>query len=187
MRRKGTVEGYGNCADRSADKVGLDGLPLLALCEHEPPLKAFPSGRSKELIAIDGLPVVLRTGHLKSWHRRHEISVSAVRRAATEPSTAIVTEAGRQAPEQPRALVQRSGPLHSKGGIEGGRGSEVIRAERRGGMTMAGREELRTVLDLLRWGDVLMVTTHWSPRPQHWRERHRRTIKARGAAQKATE
>jgi len=37
-------------------------------------------------------------------------------------------------------------------------GCEVIRAEKRSGTTTAGREELRTVLDFLRKGDVLMVT-----------------------------
>ena len=36
-------------------------------------------------------------------------------------------------------------------------GCEVIRAEKRSGTTTAGREELRTVLDFLRKGDVLMV------------------------------
>src|SRR5712692_11643929 len=37
-------------------------------------------------------------------------------------------------------------------------GCEVIRAEKRSGTTREGREELRTVLDFLRKGDVLMVT-----------------------------
>src|SRR5579864_665243 len=37
-------------------------------------------------------------------------------------------------------------------------GCEVIRAEKRAGTTTQGREELRTVLDFLRKGDVLMVT-----------------------------
>jgi DNA invertase Pin-like site-specific DNA recombinase len=37
-------------------------------------------------------------------------------------------------------------------------GCEVIRAEKKSGTTTAGREELRTVLDFLRPGDVLMVT-----------------------------
>src|SRR5260370_12261644 len=37
-------------------------------------------------------------------------------------------------------------------------GCEVIRAEKRSGTTTQGREELRTVLDFLRQGDVLMVT-----------------------------
>jgi hypothetical protein len=36
-------------------------------------------------------------------------------------------------------------------------GSEVVRAEKRSGTTTQGREELRTVLDFLRKGDVLMV------------------------------
>jgi DNA invertase Pin-like site-specific DNA recombinase len=37
-------------------------------------------------------------------------------------------------------------------------GCEVIRSEKRSGTTTAGREELLTVLDFLRKGDVLMVT-----------------------------
>src|SRR4051794_15889734 len=37
-------------------------------------------------------------------------------------------------------------------------GCEVIRSEERSGTTTAGREELRTVLEFLRKGDVLMVT-----------------------------
>src|SRR6202521_5152333 len=36
-------------------------------------------------------------------------------------------------------------------------GCEVVRAEKRSGTTTQGREELRTVLDFLRKGDVLMV------------------------------
>ena len=37
-------------------------------------------------------------------------------------------------------------------------GCEVIRAEKRSGTTTKGRDELKTVLDFLRDGDVLMVT-----------------------------
>src|SRR5246127_2464019 len=37
-------------------------------------------------------------------------------------------------------------------------GCEIIRSEKRTGTTTAGRDELRTVLDFLRKGDVLMVT-----------------------------
>src|SRR5450755_4296656 len=37
-------------------------------------------------------------------------------------------------------------------------GCDVIRSEKRSGTTTQGREELRTVLDFLRKGDVLMVT-----------------------------
>jgi DNA invertase Pin-like site-specific DNA recombinase len=37
-------------------------------------------------------------------------------------------------------------------------GCDTIRAEKRSGTTTEGREELRTVLDFLRKGDVLMVT-----------------------------
>jgi DNA invertase Pin-like site-specific DNA recombinase len=37
-------------------------------------------------------------------------------------------------------------------------GCDLIRSEKRSGTTTAGREELRTVLEFLRTGDVLMVT-----------------------------
>jgi DNA invertase Pin-like site-specific DNA recombinase len=37
-------------------------------------------------------------------------------------------------------------------------GCDVIRAEKRSGTTTVGREQLRTVLDFLHKGDVLMVT-----------------------------
>ena len=37
-------------------------------------------------------------------------------------------------------------------------GCEIIRSEKRSGTTTAGRDELRTVLDFLRKGDVLIVT-----------------------------
>jgi DNA invertase Pin-like site-specific DNA recombinase len=37
-------------------------------------------------------------------------------------------------------------------------GCEVIRAEKKSGTSTAGRDELGTVLDFLRKGDVLMVT-----------------------------
>jgi hypothetical protein len=37
-------------------------------------------------------------------------------------------------------------------------GCEVVGSEKRTGTTTAGRDELRTVLDFLRAGDVLMVT-----------------------------
>src|SRR6266436_3406336 len=37
-------------------------------------------------------------------------------------------------------------------------GCEVIRAEKRSGTTTRGRDELKTILDFLREGDVLMVT-----------------------------
>src|SRR5712672_551961 len=67
-------------------------------------------------------------------------------------------------------------------------GCEVIRAEKRTGTTTEGREELRTVLDFLCRGDVLMVTRI---------DRLARSIgdlqdivreaKARGASLKATE
>jgi DNA invertase Pin-like site-specific DNA recombinase len=37
-------------------------------------------------------------------------------------------------------------------------GCEIIRAEKRSGTTTQGRDELRTMLDFMRKGDVLMVT-----------------------------
>jgi hypothetical protein len=37
-------------------------------------------------------------------------------------------------------------------------GCDIIRSEKRSGTTTAGRDELRTILDFLRKGDVLMVT-----------------------------
>src|SRR5271167_3943651 len=57
-------------------------------------------------------------------------------------------------------------------------GCEVIRAEKRSGTTTEGREALRTVLDFLRRGDVLMVTRI---------DRLARSMRARGASLKATE
>jgi DNA invertase Pin-like site-specific DNA recombinase len=65
-------------------------------------------------------------------------------------------------------------------------GCEVIRAEKRSGTSTAGREELHTVLDFLRKGDVLMVT-----RIDRLARRDLqdivRAVKARGASLKATE
>lgn len=66
-------------------------------------------------------------------------------------------------------------------------GCEVIRAEKRSGTTTRGREELSTVLDFLRKGDVLMVTridrfVHSIGDLQHIV----RGIRAKGAALKAT-
>jgi DNA invertase Pin-like site-specific DNA recombinase len=67
-------------------------------------------------------------------------------------------------------------------------GCEVIRAEKRSGTTTAGREELRTVLDFLRKGDVLMVTRiDRLARSIGDLQDIVRTIKARGGALKATE
>lgn len=39
-----------------------------------------------------------------------------------------------------------------------GAGCDVVRAEKRSGTSTAGRDELRTILDFIRRGDVLMVT-----------------------------
>ncbi len=67
-------------------------------------------------------------------------------------------------------------------------GCEVIRAEKRSGTTTAGREELRTVLDFLRKGDVLMVTRiDRLARSIGDLQDIVRAIRAKGAALKATE
>src|ERR1700730_14214419 len=67
-------------------------------------------------------------------------------------------------------------------------GCEVIRAEKRSGTTTAGREELRTVLDFLRKGDVLMVTRiDRLARSIGDLQDIVRQVKARGASLKATE
>jgi DNA invertase Pin-like site-specific DNA recombinase len=67
-------------------------------------------------------------------------------------------------------------------------GCEVIRAEKRSGATTAGREELRTVLDFLRKGDVLMVTRiDRLARSIGDLQDIVRAVKARGASLKATE
>src|SRR5712692_11899410 len=67
-------------------------------------------------------------------------------------------------------------------------GCEVIRAEKRSGTTTEGREELRTVLDFLRRGDVLMVTRiDRLARSIGDLQDIVRAIKARGASLKATE
>src|SRR5271156_7143100 len=67
-------------------------------------------------------------------------------------------------------------------------GCTTIRAEKRSGTTTQGREELRTVLDFLREGDVLMVTR--IDRLARSRGGHQdivRTARAKGASLKATE
>src|ERR1700741_116596 len=67
-------------------------------------------------------------------------------------------------------------------------GCEVIRAEKRTGTTTAGREELRTVIDFLRKGDVLMVTRiDRLARSIGDLQDIVRAVKAKGAALKATE
>jgi DNA invertase Pin-like site-specific DNA recombinase len=67
-------------------------------------------------------------------------------------------------------------------------GCEVIRAEKRSGTTTAGREELRTVLDFLRKGDVLVVTRiDRLARSIGDLQDIVRTVRARGASLKATE
>jgi DNA invertase Pin-like site-specific DNA recombinase len=67
-------------------------------------------------------------------------------------------------------------------------GCEVIRAEKRSGTSTAGREELRTVLDFLRKGDVLVVTRiDRLARSIGDLQDIVRTIRAKGASLKATE
>jgi DNA invertase Pin-like site-specific DNA recombinase len=67
-------------------------------------------------------------------------------------------------------------------------GCDVIRAEKRSGTTTAGREELHTVLDFLRKGDVLMVTRiDRLARSIGDLQDIVRAVRARGAALKATE
>jgi DNA invertase Pin-like site-specific DNA recombinase len=69
-----------------------------------------------------------------------------------------------------------------------GAGCEVIRSEKRSGTSTAGREELRTVLDFLRKDDVLMVTRiDRLARSIGDLQDIVRTVKAKGAAVKATE
>jgi DNA invertase Pin-like site-specific DNA recombinase len=69
-----------------------------------------------------------------------------------------------------------------------GAGCEVIRSEKRSGTTTEGREELRTVLDFLRKGDVVMVTRiDRLARSIGDLQDIVRMIRARGAALKATE
>ena len=67
-------------------------------------------------------------------------------------------------------------------------GCDLIRAEKRSGTTTTGREELRTVLDFLRAGDVLMVTRiDRLARSIGDLQDIVRTVKARGASLRATE
>ena len=67
-------------------------------------------------------------------------------------------------------------------------GCDMIRSEKRSGTTTPGREELRTVLDFLRSGDVLMVTRiDRLARSIGDLQDIVRTVKARGASLKATE
>src|ERR1700675_3411912 len=67
-------------------------------------------------------------------------------------------------------------------------GCDVIRAEKRSGTTTQGREELRTVLDFLRKGDVLMVTRiDRLARSIGDLQDIVRTVRARCASLKATE
>lgn len=67
-------------------------------------------------------------------------------------------------------------------------GCEVIRAEKRSGTSTGGRNELHTVLDFLRKGDVLMVTRiDRLARSIADLQDIVRALKAKGAALKATE
>src|SRR5215470_17980969 len=74
-----------------------------------------------------------------------------------------------------------------EGGLKAA-GWEGIRSEKRSGTTTAGREELRTVIDFLRLGDVLMVTRiDRLARSIGDLQDIVRTVKGRGASLKATE
>jgi DNA invertase Pin-like site-specific DNA recombinase len=67
-------------------------------------------------------------------------------------------------------------------------GCDVIRSEKRSGTSTQGREELRTVLDFLRKGDTLMVTRiDRLARSIADLQDIVRSVRARGAALKATE
>src|SRR3954471_16694654 len=67
-------------------------------------------------------------------------------------------------------------------------GCDLIRSEKRSGTTTAGRTELQTVLDFLRRGDVLMVTRiDRLARSIGDLQDIVRTVRARGAALKASE
>src|SRR5438270_13813776 len=67
-------------------------------------------------------------------------------------------------------------------------GCDVIRAEKRSGTSTTGRAELQTVLDFLRPGDVLMVTRiDRLARSIGDLQDIVRTVKAKGAALRATE
>jgi len=67
-------------------------------------------------------------------------------------------------------------------------GCDVIRAEKRSGTTTEGREELRTVLEFLRRGDVLMVTRiDRLARSIGDLQDIVQTVRTRGASLKATE
>jgi DNA invertase Pin-like site-specific DNA recombinase len=70
----------------------------------------------------------------------------------------------------------------------GAAGCQVIRAEKRSGTTTEGREALRTVLEFLHAGDVLMVTRiEGLARSIGDLQDIVRTVRARGAVLKATE
>ena len=67
-------------------------------------------------------------------------------------------------------------------------GCDLIRSEKRSGTTTTGRDELRTILDFLRAGDVLMVTRiDRLARSIGDLQYIVRTVKGRGASLRATE
>src|SRR3974377_2257922 len=67
-------------------------------------------------------------------------------------------------------------------------GCDVIRSEKRSGTTTAGRDELQTVLDFLRKGDLLIVTRiDRLARSIGDLQDIVRAVKAKGASLKATE
>jgi DNA invertase Pin-like site-specific DNA recombinase len=86
------------------------------------------------------------------------------------------------------SIVTACGATPTNRDEAGAAGCEVIRAEKRSGATTEGRDELRTVLEFLRPGDMLMVTridrlARSIGDPQDIV----RTVKAHGASLKATE
>jgi DNA invertase Pin-like site-specific DNA recombinase len=86
---------------------------------------------------------------------------------------------GRYEPSQP-SLMRAAFPRRP--------GCTTIRSEKRSGTTTEGREELRTVLDFLREGDVLMVTRiDRLARSIGDLQDIVRAVRARGASLKATE
>jgi DNA invertase Pin-like site-specific DNA recombinase len=63
----------------------------------------------------------------------------------------------------------------------------VIRAEKRSGTSIPGREELRTVLDFLRKGDLMVTRIDRLARSMGDLQDIARAVKARRASLKATE
>lgn len=87
------------------------------------------------------------------FSRTREISSSEqTPQHQAEPRSGIISTLGRYGTF---VVVPRAGAVQSRS-ME--TRCDLIRSEKRSGTTTAGRDELRTVLDFLRSGDVLMVT-----------------------------